>query len=85
MELIYDEALSVISELETTDEVREFTDRTAAVEAYAKQMKDRTLEINAVKIRLKAERKLGAMLIDHGRGQGQHNQAKVDRNRWLRQ
>ncbi|MER8560169.1 hypothetical protein [Mesorhizobium sp. M0578] len=64
MELVkYDAACRAVSQARTIDEVKEITNRAEAMRAYARQAKNRTLEIDAVEIRVRAERRLGEILI----------------------
>jgi len=71
---IFDKAKEALEAVCTTDEVQEIINQTAAIEAYAKQCRDRQMEIDAAIIRHHAERKLGIMLNQHGRQHGQHGQ-----------
>lgn len=60
----YDAVCRALAELKTIDEVKEVLDQTDAVRCYAHKAKNRTLEIDATEIRVKAERKLGELLTE---------------------
>jgi hypothetical protein len=59
----YERCLAALAACRTADEVREIRDRATAMRAYARQAKDRTLEAGAFEIRLRAERRLGELLL----------------------
>lgn len=58
----YDEACRAVAACKTTDEVKTWADKAAALQAYGRMAKDRTLEVDAAEIRIRAERRLGEML-----------------------
>lgn len=60
--VVYERACIALAEAKRVDEVLEIYSRTAAVRAYAAQSKNRTLELDAVEIRLRATRRLGQLL-----------------------
>lgn len=65
MELVkYDAACRAIAMATTVDEVKEISNRAEALRAYARQAKNRSLELDAMQIRVRAERRLGEMLLD---------------------
>jgi len=58
----YDAACRAVSEAKTVDDVREISAQADAMRAYAKQAKNRQLEIDAAEIRIRAERRLGELM-----------------------
>jgi len=58
----YDAAKQAITKLERVDECAKWADTAAALRAYAYQMKDRTLEVKAIRIRDRAVRQ-GDLLL----------------------
>lgn len=59
----YEAAERAIAAADAVDEVLEIRNQTSAWIAYARQAKNRDLEIKAARIRFRAERRLGEMLI----------------------
>jgi N6-adenosine-specific RNA methylase IME4 len=68
--LRYDAACRAIAEAKSVDEAKDLADKAEAVRIYARQAKNRQLEIDAAEIRLRAERRLGELLIEHKRTVG---------------
>jgi len=65
MELVkYEAACRAVAEARSIDEVKEITNRAEAARAYAKQAKNRSMEIDAIEIRTRAERRLGEIILD---------------------
>lgn len=74
----YAAACRAVSEAKSIDEVKEITNRAEALRAYARQAKNRQLEIDAVEIRVRAERRGGEILLDL-RKEGQIGQGRGGR------
>lgn len=65
MELVkYEEACRAVSDAMTLDEAKSIADKAEALRAYARQAKNRTLEIHATEIRLRAERRTGQLMTE---------------------
>ena len=65
MELVkYDKARQALEEAKNFDEVKDIRDKAEAMKAYAKQANDKEMVMWASEIKVRAERKLGAMLIE---------------------
>ena len=60
----YDAACRLLAEAAAVDEVVDILDQAAAMREYARRAKNRTLEIDAAQIRMRAERRLGEMIIE---------------------
>lgn len=84
----YEAACSAIAECKSIDEVKSWADKAAAMQAYGRMAKDKTLEVDAAEIRIRAERRLGEMLLEQkaegglsrgaaGSGVNQHTPAEV--------
>lgn len=59
----YDAACRMLAEAVAVDEVQNIRNQAEAMRAYARQAKDRDLEISAAQIRFRAERRLGELII----------------------
>jgi N6-adenosine-specific RNA methylase IME4 len=60
--VLYDTACRALAEARQIDEVKDWADKAAAIRVYARQAKNRELEINAIEIRARAERRLGELI-----------------------
>ncbi len=85
--LRYDAACRAVAEARTVDEAKDVRDKAEAVRIYARQAKNRDLEVDAAEIRLRAERRLGALLAEKKQTDGlasggQHGgRTKIDGSR----
>jgi hypothetical protein len=58
----YDAACRAVAEAKSIDEVKDFRDKAEAMRAYARQARNRQLEIDAAEIRFRAERRIGELM-----------------------
>ena len=58
----YDDACRAIAAAKSTDEVRKIRLSADALRAYARQAKNRILELDAIEIRIRAERRVGELM-----------------------
>ena len=59
----YEAARLALSECKHVDEAKDWADKAAAMQAYGRMAKDKTMEVDAAEIRLRAERRLGELII----------------------
>jgi hypothetical protein len=76
----YEAAVRAIAECKAVDEVKAWADKAAAMQAYGRMAKDKTLEVDAAEIRIRAERRLGEMLTTQKVGGGLNRGTKVAGN-----
>jgi hypothetical protein len=60
--VLYDNACRALAEAKSVDEVLNIRDKAEAARAYAKQAKNRLMELDAWELRVRAERRLGEVL-----------------------
>lgn len=66
----YETACRALAECKAVDEVKAWSDKAAAMQAYGRIAKDKTLEVDAAEIRLRAHRRLGELLAQQKSGDG---------------
>jgi len=66
----YQALCDALAQAMSVDEVKDIRNKAEALRAIARQANDRTLEIDAAELRIKAERRLGQMLGDQKRTVG---------------
>ena len=59
----YDAACHALAECKAVDEVKDWHDKAAAMQAYARMANEKGMEIDAAEIRLRAERRLGELIL----------------------
>lgn len=58
----YDAACRAVAEAKSLDEAKDIRDKAEAMRAYARQAKNRQLEVDAAEIRIRAERRVGELM-----------------------
>lgn len=58
----YEAACRALYEAKSVDEVKDLRDKASAMKAYARQARNKQLEIDAAEIRMRAERRLGELM-----------------------
>jgi len=66
----YDAACKALAVAKSTDDVKTIRDHAEAMRAYARQAKNKQLEIDAAEIRIRAERRLGELITEQKRTVG---------------
>jgi hypothetical protein len=75
---LYDNAVKALEEAVAIDEVKEVHNQAVAIRLYAKQSDNRELEANAVKIRMRAMRKMGELLQQMDKNKGGNFSRAID-------
>ena len=58
----YEAACRAVAEAASIDEAKDFRDKSEAMRAYAKQAKNKQLEVQSAEIRIRAERRIGELM-----------------------
>ena len=77
--LKYDEACRAVAEAKTVDEAATLANKMDALRVYYRKAKNRDLEIDAAEIRIRAEQRLGEMLIE-GKAKGWFGEGRPPEN-----
>jgi hypothetical protein len=72
----YEAARAALAECQNIDECKDWADKAAALASYAKQAEDETLMKMAARIKARATRRAGELLLQIQPGQGAHWQSK---------
>jgi hypothetical protein len=75
----YDAACRAIAKAKAVDEVKRIRDSSIAMRAYAKQAKNRQLELDATEIRIRAERRVGELIAAQRETVGLHNGGRPEK------
>jgi len=60
--ILYEAACRALSEAKSVDEAKDFRNKAEAMRAYARQAKNKQMEIDASEIRFRAERRIGELM-----------------------
>ena len=60
----YDAAAQALAEARTVDDLKDILNKSEAIREYARRAKNRSLEVDAMEIRIRAERRYGEVLIE---------------------
>lgn len=77
----YEVAKFNLAQAKSTDEIKDIKDKAAAIELYAKQAKDTSLEADAFEIRKRAERRIGELMREQKEKVGLHKGGQPPKNR----
>lgn len=66
----YEAACKALAEAKAIDEVQDVRNKADAMRIYGMQAKNKTLEVDAAEIRIRAERRLGQLILDQKAGEG---------------
>lgn len=66
----YEAARLALAECKSIDEAKDWADKAEAMRAYGRMAKDKTMEIDAAEIRLRAERRLGELILAQKESEG---------------
>jgi hypothetical protein len=61
--LLYDKACAALAECKRVDEAKRIHDMAEAMRAYARQAKNRDMEVDAAEIRMRAEIRVGELIL----------------------
>lgn len=77
----YEAACRALAECKSVDEVKSWSDKSAAMQAYQRMAGDKSLETDAAEIRIRAERRLGELLLLQKQTVGLNSGARVSGNK----